>query len=66
MQPRRARGYRFLFCLLLALTIVPALTACEQERRAIEQDLPAARATKARADAQAIASAVKKIGRAHV
>ena len=35
-----------------------ALPACEREQKGISEDLPAARATKARADAQAIASAV--------
>jgi hypothetical protein len=34
--------------------------ACEREQKGISQDLPAARATKARADAQAIASAVRQ------
>lgn len=36
------------------------LGACEREQTGISQDLPAARATKARADAQAIASAVRR------
>ena len=36
------------------------LGACEREQKGISQDLPAARATKARADAQAIASAVRQ------
>jgi hypothetical protein len=44
----------------LALILVfVALTACEGERKAIEQDLPATRTTKARADAQQIARAVQ-------
>ena len=34
--------------------------ACEREQKGISEDLPAARATKARADAQAIASAVRQ------
>ncbi len=58
-QPGWARGRRMFLLGLLALAVVPALTACEQQQRAIEQDLPAARATKARADAQTIANAVK-------
>ena len=36
-----------------------AVVACQREQKAIEQDLPAARATKARADAQQIAAAVR-------
>ena len=36
-----------------------ALGACQREQKAISEDLPAARATKARADAEAIASAVR-------
>jgi len=36
-----------------------AVVACQREQKAIEQDLPAARATKARADAQQIAGAVR-------
>jgi len=36
-----------------------AVAACQREQKAIEQDLPAARATKARADAQQIAGAVR-------
>jgi len=44
--------------LVLALVFV-ALAGCEGERKAIEQDLPATRATKARADAQQIARAVQ-------
>jgi hypothetical protein len=36
-----------------------ALGGCEREQKAIEEDLPAARATRARADAQQIASAVR-------
>ncbi len=42
----------------LALALV-ALGGCEREQKAIQQDLPAARATKARADAQQIARAVR-------
>ena len=41
------------------ILVVLALGACQREQKAIEQDLPAARATKARADAQQIASAVR-------
>ena len=41
---------------LLAL----ALPACQREQKGISEDLPAARATKARADTQAIASAVRR------
>jgi hypothetical protein len=37
-----------------------ALGACERQQKGISEDLPAARATKARADAQAIASAVRQ------
>ena len=44
------------FLALLSLGVV----GCERERKGISEDLPAARATKARADAQAIASAVRQ------
>jgi hypothetical protein len=37
-----------------------ALPACKQEQKGISEDLPAARATRARADAQAIAGAVRQ------
>lgn len=37
-----------------------AAGACQREEKAISEDLPAARATRARADAQAIASAVRQ------
>jgi hypothetical protein len=44
----------------LALTLaVLALAACEDEKKAIEQDVSAARATKAKADARQIAEAVE-------
>ena len=41
------------------LVVLLALVACEREQKAIEKDLPAARATKARADVQQIAAAVR-------
>jgi hypothetical protein len=41
------------------LVVLLALGACEREQKAIEQDLPAARVTKARADVQQIAAAVR-------
>jgi len=44
--------------LALALAFV-SLAACEGEKKAIEEDLPATRATKARADTQQIARAVQ-------
>jgi type II secretion system (T2SS) protein G len=44
--------------LRLALALL-ALGSCEREQKAIQQDLPAARATTARADAQQIARAVQ-------
>jgi Type II secretion system (T2SS), protein G len=37
-----------------------ALGGCQREEKGIGEDLPAARATRARADAQAIASAVRQ------
>jgi hypothetical protein len=40
--------------------IALALPACEREQKGISEDLPAARAPRARADAQAIASAVRQ------
>ena len=42
----------------LALVLL-APGACQQEQRAVEQDLPEARTTKARADAQQIARALQ-------
>jgi hypothetical protein len=45
---------------VLAIAIVlMALAGCEQQQQAIQQDLPAAHATKALGDVQAIAAAVK-------
>lgn len=41
------------------LVVLLALGACEREQKAIEKDLPAARVTKARADVQQIAAAVR-------
>jgi hypothetical protein len=41
------------------LVVLLALGACEREQKAIEKDLPAARVTKARADVQQIAVAVR-------
>lgn len=49
MDIRRAVGMAGLTLLLLA---------CEREEKMVREDLPMARATKARADAQAIATAV--------
>ena len=51
--------------MLKAVVIVGAvlslgLGGCQREEKAISEDLPAARATRARADAQAIASAVRQ------
>src|SRR5438876_10876460 len=45
-----------IFLALLSL----GLAGCKQEQKGISEDLPAARATRARADAQAIASAVRQ------
>jgi hypothetical protein len=39
--------------------VVLLLAACEAQQKAVEQDLPAARATKARADVQQLAAAVR-------
>jgi type II secretion system (T2SS) protein G len=46
--------------IVLAAVLVLGLVGCERERKGVSEDLPAARATKARADAQAIASAVRQ------
>jgi hypothetical protein len=40
--------------------IALVLPACQREQKGISEDLPAARVTKARADAQAVASAVRQ------
>ncbi len=46
---------------VVLIAVLPlGLGACEREQKSISQDLPAVRATKARADAQAIASAVRQ------
>ncbi|HEU4438842.1 MAG TPA: type II secretion system protein GspG [Methylomirabilota bacterium] len=42
----------------LAATLVLALAACEREEKAVREDLPMARATKARTDVQTIATAI--------
>jgi Type II secretion system (T2SS), protein G len=44
----------------LAAVLSLGLEACEREQKGISEDLPAARATRAQADAQAIASAVRQ------
>jgi hypothetical protein len=44
---------------LSLLVVLFVLGACEREQKAIEKDLPAARVTKARADVQQIAAAVR-------
>ena len=51
--------------MLKAAVIVAAVlsltaSACQREQKAISEDLPAARATKAKADAEAIASATRQ------
>jgi len=51
-------GGRALILAALSLFAVLGSTGCQRQQRAIEQDLPAARAEKARADAQAIAQAI--------
>ncbi|HYB44460.1 MAG TPA: type II secretion system protein GspG [Candidatus Methylomirabilis sp.] len=43
-------------CLALAIA---GVASCQREQKALERDLPAARETKARSDAQQIASAVR-------
>ena len=40
--------------------LVLGLVACQREQQGISEDLPAARVTRARADAQAIAAAVRQ------
>ena len=45
---------------VLVVALALGLVGCEREQKGISEDLPAARATKARADAQAIASAVRQ------
>ena len=44
--------------LLIGTALLLALSACEREEKAVREDLPLARATKARSDVQAIAAAV--------
>ena len=50
----RARGGFLVVAALLLLS----LSACEREEKAVREDLPLARTTKARSDVQAIAAAV--------
>src|SRR5215472_14219868 len=45
---------------VLTVALSLGLGACQREQKGISEDLPAARATRARADAQAIASAVRQ------
>jgi type II secretory pathway pseudopilin PulG len=40
--------------------VAVALVACQREQQGISEDLPAARATRAQADAQAIAAAIRQ------
>jgi type II secretory pathway pseudopilin PulG len=49
---------RALVIFLAVLSV--GLVGCQREQKGISEDLPAARATRARADAQAIASAVRQ------
>src|SRR3989304_5971897 len=62
-MPRAARSGIMAPMLKAAVVLIALLPlglgACEREQKGISQDLPAARATKARADAQAIAGAVR-------
>jgi len=62
--PRAARSGIMTPMLKVAVALIALLSlglgACEREQKGISQDLPAARATKAQADAQAIASAVRQ------
>ena len=45
---------------ILPVILMVTLVGCQREQKAISEDLPATRATKARADAQAIASAARQ------
>ena len=45
---------------LVASMLVMAVSGCQREQKAISEDLPATRAAKAQADAQAIASAARQ------
>jgi hypothetical protein len=44
--------------LLIVTALLLALSGCEREEKAVREDLPLARTTKARSDVQAIAAAV--------
>jgi type II secretion system (T2SS) protein G len=46
--------------IVLMAVLVIGIVGCEREQKGISEDLPATRATRARADAQAIASAVRQ------
>jgi len=64
-DPPRAARSGILTPMLKAVVVLIALLplglgACEREQKGISQDLPAARITKARSDAQAIASAIRQ------
>lgn len=62
--PRAARSGIMTTMLKAAVVLITLLSlglgGCEREQKGISQDLPAVRATTARADAQAIASAVRQ------
>jgi type II secretory pathway pseudopilin PulG len=45
---------------IVAAVLAVAVGGCQREEKGISEDLPAARATRARADAEAIASAVRQ------
>jgi hypothetical protein len=45
---------------IVVAVLLLGVGGCQREEKAISEDLPAARATRARADAQAIASAVRQ------
>ncbi len=45
---------------ILPVVLMVTLVACQREQKAISEDLPATRAVKAQADAQAIASAARQ------
>ena len=58
-RPSTTGPWRAALIALLVLSVATGSAGCERQRRAVEQDLPATRAEKARADAQALAEAVR-------
>jgi hypothetical protein len=58
LEPGRTDLVRMLGRIAVSVAILLVLVACEREEKAVREDLPMARTTKARTDVQTIATAV--------